>query len=204
MKIFVTGIDTNIGKTVVSGILANAFQFDYWKPVQSGDLKNSDSKKLKKWLPPALKVYNEAIKLTEPLSPHESARIDKKVIALERFESPKNEKIIIEGAGGLMVPLNDKGECMIDLIKQLDAKVILVSKNYLGSINHTLMSCHLLATYGIQNLGIIMVGEANPASEEIITAISGVPVLGHVDWTNRITKKFIQEQGVQFQKVITP
>lgn len=201
MKLFVTGIDTNVGKTVVSAILTNALKYDYWKPIQSGDLKDSDTKKVRNWINKDLKCFPEAIRLKTPLSPHESARIDKKKIILERFESPKEDNIIIEGAGGLMVPMNDEGDCMVDLIKHLDAKVVLVSKNYLGSINHTLLSCHLLASYGLENIGIIINGEPNPASEDIITKVSGVPIIGHIGWTNRITKKFLATQGEQFKNL---
>lgn len=199
MKIFVTGIDTNVGKTVVSTILANALNYDYWKPIQSGDLGNSDTKKVKKWLNKGLKCFPEAIKLKEALSPHESARIDQKTITLDNFEIPKQENIIVEGAGGLMVPMNEEGDCMVDLIKLIDAKVVLVSKNYLGSINHTLLSCHVLANYGLEVIGIIINGEENPASEEIISKVSGIPVIGHVDWVNRLTKKFIDKQAEQFK-----
>ncbi|CAG5082495.1 dethiobiotin synthase [Parvicella tangerina] len=202
MKLFVTGIDTNVGKTVVSAILANALGYDYWKPIQSGDLKNSDTKKVKRWIDKERRCFPEAIKLKNPLSPHESARIDKKKIILEKFEAPKEENLIIEGAGGLMVPMNDKGDCMVDLIKHLDAKVVLVSKNYLGSINHTLMSCHVLASYGLENIGIIINGDPNPASEEIIAKVSGVPIIGHVSWTKRFTKKFLSTQGEQFQTIV--
>jgi dethiobiotin synthetase len=202
MKLFVTGVDTNIGKTVTSAVLANALGFDYWKPVQSGDLKNSDTKKVRKWLSPELKCFPEAIKLKKPLSPHESARLDKKKIILDRFECPQEENLLIEGAGGLMVPMNDQGDCIIDLIKHLDAKVVLVSKNYLGSINHTLMSCHLLASYGLENVGIVINGEENKASEEIISTVSGVPILGHIAWTNRFTKKFFADQGEQFKTML--
>lgn len=199
MKIFVTGIDTNVGKTVVSTILANALNYDYWKPIQSGDLGNSDTKKVKKWLNKGLKCFPEEIKLKEALSPHESARIDQKKITLDNFEIPKQENIIVEGAGGLMVPMNEEGDCMVDLIKLIDAKVVLVSKNYLGSINHTLLSCHVLANYGLEVIGIIINGEENPASEEIISKVSGIPVIGHVDWVNRLTKKFIDRQAEQFK-----
>ena len=202
MKLFVTAVDTNVGKTVVSGILANALRFDYWKPIQSGDLKNSDTKKVRRMMDKELKCFPEGIRLKSPLSPHESARIDKKKIELEKFNCPKEENLIIEGAGGLMVPMNDDGDCIVDLIKHIDAKVVLVSKNYLGSINHTLMSCQILASYGLENIGIIIIGEPNPASEEIITKVSGVPIIGHIDWTNRFTKKFITSQGEQFKKLL--
>lgn len=199
MKLFVTGIDTNVGKTVVSAILANALGYDYWKPIQSGDLKDSDTKKVRKWLNKELKCFPEGIRLKSPLSPHESARIDKKKIELTKFKSPKEDHLIIEGAGGLMVPMNDEGDCIVDLIKHLEAKVVLVSKNYLGSINHTLMSCQILASYGLETVGIVINGEANPASEGIITKISGIPIIGHIGWTNRFTRKFILGQGEQFK-----
>jgi dethiobiotin synthetase len=202
MKIFVTGIDTNVGKTIVSAILVKALQYDYWKPIQSGDLKNSDTQKVKTYTQNKATYHKEQYQLKSPLSPHESSKLDSVEISLESFVCPKPNRIIIEGAGGVMVPLNEEGDCIIDLIKNLEAKVILVSKNYLGSINHTLMSCQILHANGIQILGIIINGDRNPASEEIISKIAGVNILGHVDWTNRITQKFMNQQAQKFKSIL--
>ena len=114
MKLFITSIDTNIGKTIVSSIVCRALDYSYWKPVQSGDLHNSDSHKIQK-LSPGTLIHPETYRLTQPLSPHESAKRDRINITLEKFKLPQNEKLVIEGAGGVMVPLNEFGDMIIDL-----------------------------------------------------------------------------------------
>ena len=202
MKIFITGIDTNIGKTVVSAIVAKALKYDYWKPIQCGDLKNSDTQTVKTLTGGLYHYHKEAFRLKEPASPHLSAKLEGVEITLNDFKLPVKEKLLIEGTVGLMVPINDEAVCLIDVANQLDAKVILVSKNYLGSINHTLMSCHMLNTYGLQTLGIIINGDANEESEKIITEISGVPILGHVDTTKRLNRKFIDAQAKKFENIL--
>jgi dethiobiotin synthetase len=202
MKIFITGIDTNIGKTVVSAIVATALRYDYWKPVQCGDLKDSDTMKVKSLTGGLFHYYPERYRLKEPASPHLSAKLEDIEIKLNDFLMPVKDNIIVEGAGGLMVPINTSGDCIIDIAKQLDTKVILVSKNYLGSINHTLMSCQMLNTYGIQTLGIIINGDPNEESEKIISEISGVPILGHVDTTKRLNRKFIEAQAKKFENIL--
>src|ERR1700744_3322482 len=147
---FITGIGTGIGKTIVSAVLTEKLRADYWKPVQSGDLDDTDTLKVKNLESNELSVFHpETYRLTQPYSPHKSAAIDGISIKKQKFVAPKtSNNLIIEGAGGLMVPLNDNF-LMIDLIKQLNAAVILVSQNYLGSINHTLLSAAILKQYGI-------------------------------------------------------
>src|SRR5579862_4812258 len=122
---FVTGIGTEIGKTVVAATLVEKLQADYWKPVQSGDLDNSDSLKVKNLISnEKTRIFPETYRLTQPFSPHKSAAIDGITIEAEKFILPETENtLIIEGAGGLMVPLNSN-YLMIDLIKQLNAEVI--------------------------------------------------------------------------------
>ena len=144
-KIFVTGIGTDVGKTVVSAILTEALAADYWKPVQAGDLEFSDSIKVENLITNTkTKIHAEGIKLNSPMSPHAAAAIDEVEIKLSDFKLPETDNnLIIEGAGGLMVPLNDK-DLIIDLIQELDIEVVLVSQNYLGSINHTLLSLESL------------------------------------------------------------
>src|ERR1700753_1865673 len=139
--LFVTGIGTGIGKTIVSVILVEKLQADYWKPVQSGDLQDTDSDKIRSLVSnDKTRIFPEAYRLTQPFSPHKSAAIDNVTIDPDAFVVPVTDNmLIIEGAGGLMVPLNNNF-LMIDLIKKLNAEVILVSRNYLGSINHTLLS----------------------------------------------------------------
>jgi dethiobiotin synthetase len=190
---FVTGIGTSVGKTVVSAVLVEKLSADYWKPVQSGDLDNSDTQKVQSLISNRQNVFHrEAYRLTEPLSPHESARRDGITIRLEDIRPPVTVRpLIIEGAGGLMVPLNDT-DLMIDLIQRLKAEVILVSKNYLGSINHTLLSADSLRTRDIPVKGIIFNGPGTPSSEEVILKYSGLKSLGHIPESQSIDPTFIR------------
>lgn len=169
-KIVVTGIDTEVGKTVVSGILTEVLGCDYWKPVQSGDLDNSDTMKVQQWVTNDRTYFHqEAYRLTTPASPHFSAKIDGVVIDLKQINLPKTENdLLIEGAGGLMVPLNDEGDFILDLLVKFQPKIVLVSKNYLGSINHTLSAFEVLKSRGLKVDVLIFNGESNDASEEAI------------------------------------
>ncbi len=167
--IFITGIGTGIGKTIVSAVLVQKLQADYWKPIQSGDLDSSDTALVRRLVSNNITVFHpEAYRLTQPYSPHKSAALDGIYIDPEKIVLPETDnQLIIEGAGGLMVPLNENF-LMIDLIKKLDAEVILVSKNYLGSINHTLMSAGTLKSNGIKLSRLIFSGEQDHDSEAII------------------------------------
>lgn len=194
--LFVTGIGTGIGKTVVSAVLTEKLKADYWKPVQSGDLDSSDTLKVKSLVSnPETVFHPETYGLTQPYSPHKSARIDGIEITETKFAIPQTDnQLIIEGAGGLMVPLNDHF-LIIDLIKQLDAEVVLVSQNYLGSINHTLLSIAVLKQYGIDIKGIIFNGNLEPDSESYILQYTGVKLLGHLPEFNTLDKAAIIEAG---------
>lgn len=167
--LFITGIGTGIGKTVVAAILTEGLKADYWKPVQSGDLDNSDTMKVKALISNNKTIFHpEAYRLTQPFSPHKSAALDGVEIDLNNFELPDtNNTLVIEGAGGLMVPLNDK-DLMIDLIKKLDAEVVLVIQHYLGSINHSILSLQALYSRNIPVRAIIFNGESDTYSEDII------------------------------------
>jgi len=195
-RLFVTGIGTEIGKTIVSAILVEKLQADYWKPVQSGDLDNSDSLKVKNLISNLRSfIFPEAYKLSQPFSPHKSAAIDGITIEREKIQPPVTDNtLIIEGAGGLMVPLNNKF-LMIDLIKELNAEAILVSSNYLGSINHTLLSIYALKQYGIPVKGIIFNGAKDMYSKEYILNYTGIPLLGHIPQYDNIDKSDIIDAG---------
>lgn len=171
--IFVTGIGTGIGKTIVSAILVEKLKADYWKPIQSGDLDNSDTAHVRSLVSNKTSIFHpEAYRLTQPFSPHKSAAIDGIQIDPEQIVLPEtNNQLIIEGAGGLMVPLNE-GFLIIDLIKKLDAEVILVSKNYLGSINHTLLSLEFLKMRKVKINRIIFCGDQDLSSEQVISKYS--------------------------------
>lgn len=193
---FVTGIGTNIGKTICSAILVEFLKADYWKPIQSGDLDNSDSKKIYDLISNTKsKIFPEQFQLTQPLSPHASAEIDGVSISLEDFILPESENnLIIEGAGGLMVPINNQGDLIVDLIRHLNAEVILISQNYLGSINHTLLSLEVLKSRNIPVKGVLFNGEATQSSEEIILEISEVKNLGRIDFVDFVSKSFVRSQ----------
>lgn len=194
--LFVTGIGTGIGKTIVSAVLVEKLKADYWKPVQSGDLDNSDTLKVKSLVSNDRSVFHpETYRLTEPYSPHKSADIDGIVIQSDKFVQPKTDNtLIIEGAGGLMVPLNAHF-LMIDLIKQLNADTILVSQNYLGSINHTLLSAAILKQYGIIIKGIIFNGKTDSYSESYILQYTGIKLLGRLPEFGEVDKQPVIEAG---------
>ncbi|MCH2234267.1 MAG: dethiobiotin synthase [Crocinitomicaceae bacterium] len=182
--IFVTGIGTEIGKTYCSAVLTELYQADYWKPVQAGELDALDSDVVRNHCTNSkTKIHPEQFLLSEPMSPHAAARIDGIELNLEDFKIPETDnQLLIEGAGGLMVPINDKGDLIIDLIKHLDAEAILVSKNYLGSINHTLLSVEALKSRNIPIKGILFNGEENKETQKVIAEITGVEILGRVPW----------------------
>jgi len=195
--LFVTGIGTGIGKTLISAILVEKLQSDYWKPVQAGELDSSDTLKVRQLVSNPTSVFHpETYRLTQPYSPHKAAALDGIIIDEQTIVLPKTlNRLIIEGAGGLMVPLND--HClMIDLIKQLNAEVVLVSQNYLGSINHTLLSVEALKQRGLSIKGIIFNGDANSSTEDYILSYTQISLLGKVPVLNEINKKFVSEAGV--------
>lgn len=178
---FITGISTDVGKTIASAICVEALQADYWKPIQAGELANSDTKKVQKLVSnKTSKFHPAAFNLTAPMSPHAAAKIDDVVIASEKIKRPRTKNnLVIEGAGGLLVPLNDK-ETILDLIQSTD-KVIVVSRHYLGSINHTLLTLEVLKQRNLKVHGIIFSGNKNEDTETIIEQMSGVKILGRID-----------------------
>lgn len=197
MKYFVTAIDTDSGKTLVSAIFCRALKADYWKPVQAGSPTDSDQ--IKKWCKET-KVYDETYLLNTPESPHAAAKKEEIIIELNKFSIPHyKENLIIEGAGGVMVPLNDD-ELMIDLIEKLDIEVILVCNLYLGSINHSLLSIEALQKRGIQIMGIVFNGDANSDSEEIILKFAKVPCLLRIKREHQISEEIIDQYAEQLLK----
>lgn len=171
---FVSAIGTDSGKTLVSAILVENLQAHYWKPIQAGLPKDTDQ--VKELISNTESVFlEERFCLTAPMSPHAAARIDNIKINLSDFELPKeskNKNLIIEGAGGLFVPINDgqngKPNYVIDIIEKLNLPLILVCNLYLGSINHTILSLEAIKNRNIKLKGIIFNGESNPESEQII------------------------------------
>ncbi|WP_069659746.1 dethiobiotin synthase [Arcticibacter eurypsychrophilus] len=194
--LFITGIDTGIGKTVVSAILTEKLQADYWKPIQSGDLESSDTLKVKSLVSNSKTVFHpEAYRLTQPFSPHKSADLDGIQISLDQINIPDTlNRLIIEGAGGLLVPLN-QNQYMVDLIKKFDAEVILVVKHYLGSINHTLLSLSLLNSLNIPVTRIIVNGPNDEYAEKAIRSYSNNIIINTIAQTDILDNDFIISQG---------
>jgi dethiobiotin synthetase len=179
---FVTGTDTNVGKTVVSAILTAGLRAHYWKPVQSGVIEGTDSNCVAGLTGlPASHFLPETYMLKEPLSPHEAARIDGVSISLTNFKLPERKlrPLVVEGAGGVMVPLNDQ-HLMLDLIKHLALPVVLVARSSLGTINHTLLSLHVLRARSIPVLGVVMNGDRNPANRRAIELYGQTRVLAEI------------------------
>ncbi len=168
---FITGIGTGIGKTVVAAIITEALHADYWKPVQAGYADGTDSGWLKSMLTNNISVvHKESYLLKLAASPHLGAGQEGIEISLDKILSEKpitDNTLIIEGAGGLLTPLN-KNEYVVDLIKKLNATVIIVSKNYLGSINHSLLTARVLQQSGINILGWIFNDEYLDYENEIV------------------------------------
>ncbi|WP_316820064.1 dethiobiotin synthase [Pedobacter gandavensis] len=193
---FISGIGTGIGKTIVSAILTQKLQADYWKPIQSGDLDQSDSLSIRNLISNTkTAIHLEQYRLSKPLSPHLSARLDGIEIRSNALKLPvTNNQLIIEGAGGLMVPINEK-ELILDLIPILNAKLIIVSQNYLGSINHTLLTLEVLKQRQIPVAGIIFNGEENQESESYIANYSGIPILGKIPKLTSLDQESIAEAG---------
>jgi dethiobiotin synthetase len=200
MKLFITGIGTDVGKTIASAIITEALQADYWKPIQAGDLENSDSHKIKCFLSNEKTVIHpNSYALNTPASPHLAAELDGIVIDLKKIIEPKTENhLVVEGAGGVFVPLNSN-DCVIDLI-QSDYKVIVVSRHYLGSINHTLLTIEAVQNRKIAIAGIIFSGDENKASEEIILNKTGIKCIGRIEQEPYFDKNVIKEYADLFRE----
>lgn len=201
MKLFVTGISTEVGKTVASAIVVEALQADYWKPIQAGDLDNSDSHKVESLISnDTTVVHPNSYALKTPMSPHAAAAIDGITIDLKKIAPPETENhLVIEGAGGLLVPLNDT-DTIFDLI-QPNYKVIVVSRHYLGSINHTLLTLEKLQEKNVE-VGIIFSGDEHPTTEEIILKKSKVTFLGRINEEQKFSKEVIRKYAKQLKPAL--
>ncbi|MFM2360000.1 MAG: Dethiobiotin synthase [Bacteroidota bacterium] len=201
MKIIIAGIHTGIGKTVCSAAICQGLGFDYWKPVQAGDLDQSDSHFIKNHVThPHCKIHPEAYRLNTPMSPHEAARLDGIEIQLSNFQEPKTENnLVIETAGGILSPLA-AGIQNMHLIEQLKHPVILVTNHYLGSINHTLLSITALRQKNIHILGMVISGVEVPSTASYLIAETQLPVLFRIPQLAPLNAaslaKFVQENPI--------
>lgn len=198
MNYFVTAIGTDCGKTIASAILCEALEADYWKPVQAGFPRDTET--VQNLVANTVsKFHPENYLLKTPASPHAAAKIDGKEIKLSDFKIPQvNNDLIIEGAGGCLVPLNDT-DFMVDLIPLFNAEVILVAAIYLGSINHTLLTIEALLRRNVIIKGIIFNGESNSESERIILHHASIPSLLRINKEGDFKKETVAKYALQLK-----
>jgi len=167
---FVTGTDTDVGKTVISAILCAGLRADYWKPVQAGRDPLTDSDRVREWagLAPE-QIHSETYCMEQAASPHAAAEAEGIRIDVNRITLPvkRGARLIVEGAGGLLVPLNWE-KMVLDLLVQLDLPVLLVARSGLGTLNHTLMSLQILESRDIKPWGVVLNGPVHRSNEETI------------------------------------
>lgn len=177
--VFVTGTDTNIGKTLVAAWLAQHWQGAYWKPVQTGAVEGTDADAVAR-LAPAAEIHPSPVVLAAPLSPHEAARRERTRIDLSSLRSPVSPRpLVVEGAGGVMVPINEIA-LMADLMERLRLPAVVVARTALGTINHTLLTLEALRRRNIPILGVVLNGQRNPANRQAIEHFGAVPVLAEI------------------------
>ena len=197
--IFITGTGTGVGKSLIAAIVTEALQADYWKPVQAGYEEGTDSLWMQQMLSNKKSIIHpELYRLKMPASPHIAAPAEQKEIKIKKIIahlSKTKNQLIIEEAGGLMVPLN-KNEFTIDLIKRLKAKVIIVSKNELGSINHSLLTAAVLKKEKINVAGWIFTEEYQNYEKDIVEW-SGYPVIASVKHLSDISKETIKPEATK-------
>ena len=195
---FVTGISTEVGKTMASAILVEALQADYWKPIQAGELDHSDTHKVERLVSnKQSKFHPNSFALKTPMSPHAAAEIEGVSITLKDIKAPKTKNhLVIEGAGGLLVPINNT-QTILNLIK-LEYHVIVVSRHYLGSINHTLLTVNLLKEKGFQ-VSLIFSGNEHKTTEAIIKKMTKVPIIGRIDEEPYFDKNVVLEYVERFK-----
>lgn len=200
-QIFVTGISTGVGKTIASAIITEALEADYWKPVQAGDLENTDSHKVKALISnDKTVIHKSSYELTSPMSPHAAAEIDGVFISRDDIKEPKTDNyLVIEGCGGLLVPFNDT-DTVLDIIMPT-YQVVVVSRHYLGSINHTLLTVNWLVQKGY-DVSVLFSGDPNPHTENIILHKTGVPLIGRIDEEETFDKAVIKKYANRFAPIL--
>lgn len=180
-RFVVTGTDTGIGKTVFAAALTGALEACYWKPVQSGLEEETDSETVRRLAGIAsCRILPEAYRLNTPASPHLAARLDGVVIAPDRLRIPETDRpLVIEGAGGLLVPLTDES-LFIDVFARWQIPVILCARTGLGTINHTLLSLEAMRRRSIDVFGVAFIGPEESVTQKTIERIGKVRSLGRL------------------------
>lgn len=189
MSYFITGTDTNIGKTLVSSWLCLHTKYNYFKPIQSGTIESVDRLEVQRLS--GTFCYSECYSLKEPLSPHMAARHEGIRIDLSTINLPQTSNLIVEGAGGVFVPLNDQ-YVMLDLMVKFNLPVIIVARTTLGTINHTLLTIQAIRQRGLTIAGVILSGEPNADNATAIEHYGNVSVLATLPLLPIINKQELQ------------
>lgn len=188
---FVTGTDTNVGKTVLSALLVAALDAVYWKPIQTGAGESTDRSLVRLWAaPPEDRLLPERYYFDPPVSPHLAAREAGVRIALDSIRlpaAPAGRPWIVEGAGGVMVPLNER-DLMLDLLRQLSLPVVVAARTSLGTINHTLLTLSALRSAQLDVCGVVLIGEENLENRRAIEHYGGVRVVGYIPFLEKISR----------------
>jgi dethiobiotin synthetase len=186
---FVTGTDTDVGKTLISAWLMSHLDADYWKPVQAGTEPETDAMTVRRLAElSADRILPEAYVLAEAMAPHEAARRAGISIDMAKLELPATERLLVaEGAGGLLVPLTETAY-IIDLAEQLELPVLLVARSTLGTINHTLLSIEALRRRGLPLAGVVLNGPETPHNRAAIEKYGNVDVIAEIPWLPEVTR----------------
>lgn len=200
--VFITGTDTNVGKTLLSAVLVAALNRKYWKPIQTGACEGTDRETVIQWTGiRAEDTYPEAYIFEPPVSPHLAAKEQGITIELHRIQRPASEDaIVIEGAGGIFVPINSSA-FMLDLMRQFAVPIVLATRTTLGTINHTLLSVFALRQAQLPLRGVVLIGKENRENRLAIERYGNVPVIGSIPWLEQIDRKaLVSVFGERFDK----
>jgi dethiobiotin synthetase len=204
-SLFVTGTDTNVGKTVLSALIVAALNGTYWKPIQTGSREGTDRQQVMRWADiPESRTVAESYCFEPPVSPHLAAAAAGIAIDMASIRRPHitETPLVIEGAGGVMAPINDS-ETMRDLITHLGAPVVVASRTTLGTINHTLLTLHALRHAGARVKGVVMIGDENRDNEQAIERYGAAPIAGRIPMLKCICyKTLLQVYETDFDREI--
>ena len=191
--LFVTGTDTGVGKTLLSALLVAALDLDYWKPIQTGAAEGTDRQTVLRCAGIAAeRAYPEAYIFDPPLSPHLAAELKGVKIEIERIRRPTTSKrLVIEGAGGVLVPINSK-LFMVDLARHLQTSVVVASRTALGTINHTLLTIAAVREAELEITGVVMIGKENKENHRAVERYGHVPVVGWIPWLDRLDRETLR------------
>lgn len=201
--IFVTGTDTNVGKTLVSGLITKAINGTYFKPIQSGNEEGCDKKFVKETFAlDASQVLPSIYEFKAPFSPNQASELEGITIDKSKLTLPENHKaLVVEGAGGIMVPLT-QDLLLIEVIKKFNLPAVVVARSALGTINHTLMTLQILKQYQIPLLGLVINGDLRPKNVRDIVQFSGAKVLMELPWFDKIDLKTLAPYINQFAQTL--